>query len=73
LDGSKWRDSVSYQQVTVTVIVKEEDVESVKREFNITLDAIGDDYTVHQDRVISEECEDPETEDLDLYEYEDAA
>lgn len=62
---------MSYQQITVTVVVKDEDVESVKREFNLTLDAVGEETSIFQESVVAEECDEPESEDL--YEYEDAA
>lgn len=64
--------SVGYQQVTVTLVVKEEDVESVKREINITLDLIDEEYGSHNVEVVSDDCDDPEEEE-DLFEYEDAA
>ena len=65
----------SYQQVTISVIVKGEDVESVKREFNQTLEMLEeDDYKLHQTSVVAEECDEPEEdEDEDLITYEDAA
>lgn len=63
--------STNYQQVTMTVIVKDEDVESIKREFNQTLEILEDDYQLHQTSVLADACDDPEEEDL--YEFEDAA
>lgn len=62
---------MSYQQITVTLIVRDEDVESVKREFNLTLDAIGEETTIFETQVIAEECDEPDSEDL--FDYEDAA
>ena len=62
---------MSYQQVTMVVIVREEDAESIEREFNQTLDMLGEEYTLHNERVAVEDCEDPEDESLG--DYEDAA
>ena len=53
------------------VIVREEDAESIEREFNQTLDMLGEEYTLHNGRVEVEDCEDPEDESLG--DYEDAA
>jgi hypothetical protein len=66
--------SVSYQQVTVTVIVRDEDVEGVKREMHQTLAMLSEEeYKIHQVVVASDVCDDPDEEDEGLYEYEDAA
>lgn len=64
--------SESYQRVTVTVIVKDEDVESAKRELHLTLEQLDEEYGTHSIEVVAEECDDPE-DDEDLFEYEDAA
>jgi hypothetical protein len=53
------------------VIVREEDAESIEREFNETLDMLGEEYTLHNERVEIEDSEDPEDENL--IDYEDAA
>jgi hypothetical protein len=63
--------SASFQQITLTLVVKEEDVEAVKRELNQSLDCIGEEYQVHNDKIEEEDCDSPESEDL--YEFEDAA
>jgi hypothetical protein len=62
---------MAYQRVQVSFIIDDEDVESAKRELHNTLEAIAEESKLHHEEVISEYCDDPETEDL--YEYEDAA
>ena len=65
---------MTYQLVTVSVIVQEEDVESVKREFNQTLEMLSEDYKLHEERIVVEECEEPDDDsDEDLFDYEDVA
>lgn len=54
---------MSYQQVTVTVIVKEEDVETIEREFHQTLEMLAEDYKLHNASVSSDVCEEPELEE----------
>lgn len=62
---------MAFQQITLTVVVNEEDAESVKREFINTLEGISEDYPIHSERFEIEDSDGPDSEDL--YEYEDAA
>jgi hypothetical protein len=55
---------LSYQQITLTVIVREDDAEDVERELNQDLDVLGEDYVLHNERIEVEDCEDPEDESL---------
>jgi len=55
---------LSYQQITLTVIVREDDAEDVERELNQSLDVLGEDYVLHNERIEVEDCEDPEDESL---------
>jgi hypothetical protein len=55
---------LSYQQITLTVIVREDDAEDVERELNQNLDVLGEDYVLHNERIEVEDCEDPEDESL---------
>ena len=55
---------MSYQQITLTVIVREDDAEDVERELNQNLDVLGEDYVLHNERIEVEDCEDPEDESL---------
>ena len=55
---------MSYQQITLTVIVREDDAEDVERELNQNLDVLGEDYVLHNERIEVEDCEDPEGESL---------
>ena len=55
---------MSYQQITLTVIVREDDAEDVERELNQDLDVLGEDYVLHNERIEVEDCEDPEDESL---------
>ena len=62
---------MNYQQITVTVIVREDDAEDVECELNQNLDVLGEDYVLHNERIEVEDCKDPEDESL--IDYEDAA
>jgi hypothetical protein len=62
---------LNYQQITLTVIVREDEAEEVERELNQNLDVLGEEYTLHSQRVETEDCEEPEDENL--MDFEDAA
>jgi hypothetical protein len=63
---------LNYQQITLTVIVREDEAEEVERELNQNLDVLGEEYTLHHERVEVEDCEEPEDESL-LDSFEDVA
>jgi hypothetical protein len=64
--------TASYQQVTLTLVVEEGNVDAVKRELQIAIANIGEECSVFNDRIEDDECESPEDSDNYL-EYEDAA
>ena len=45
---------MAYQQITLTLIIDEDDAASVKRELEQTLEFLSEEYQIHQDRVEDE-------------------